>query len=206
MTKEKVYSNIDIGFLTPIFRFKFVIIFTNWLFQGLLYADKTEKAFKLFSDLALTILFFSLIPDPDIFDKLIVSFLISHTINWIFNGQIFALFKNFGIIYTEPHKLIQYANEIKDRAASNNSIDCVVVYGSLVRDEIKSTSDLDVRIIRKKGLVFGILACVFAAKERSRALFNCFPLDIYVLDSRQKLSKMREDESPLVLLGSLKKG
>lgn len=197
---KKIYANINLGPLTPIFRFKIVIILTNWLFQGILYADKTEKVFKILLDLILaTILSFFIIPFSNIYLGLLTSLIISHTILFILNGQLFALAKNFDIVYNDPQRIIDYANGIKKRASKEKSINCLVVYGSLVRGEIKPTSDLDVRVIRKSGVLNGFRACIFGLKERSRALFSQFPLDMYVIDSPKHLLKMRQDETPNIL-------
>jgi hypothetical protein len=199
---KKVYANINLGSFTPIFRFKIVVIFTNWLFQGILYADKTEKIFKLFFDWALTVIIYKLVFGSHNHIHILIAFLISHTFSWIFNGQLFALAKNFGIVHNDPEEIINYAYGIKNRASREKSINIVVVYGSIVRKEIKDTSDLDLRIIRKKGLLNGFRACIFGFKERSRALFYRFPLDMYVVDSSKHLLKMRYDEKPLILYDS----
>lgn len=197
---KKVYANINLGPFTPIFRFKVVIILTNWLFQGILYADKTEKVFKILLDFILTtVLCFFLIPFSNAYLGLIISLIISHTLLFILNGQLFALAKNFGIVYNEPERIIEYAHEIKNRASKSKSIDCVAVYGSLVRGEIKSTSDLDMRIIRKPGIFYGLNACIFGLKERFRALVSRFPLDLYIIDSPKHLLKMSSNEVPEIL-------
>ena len=198
MTQGKTYAHID-GPLTPLFRFKTVIILTNWLFQGLLYADKTERLFKMCLDLGVTAIIFMILPNFNTIPRLLIAFFGSHTLNWIFNGQLFALAKNFGIVNNDPQKIIDYANGIKMRASREKSIDCVLLYGSLVRGEIKSTSDLDLRVIRKSGFINGIRACIFGLMERNRALFNKFPLDMYVIDSSRHLMKMRLDEAPITL-------
>jgi predicted nucleotidyltransferase len=199
MTK-KIYANINLGPLTPIFRFKVVIILTNWLFQGILYADKTEKAFKILLDGVLaTVLCFFLIPSSNAYSGLIISLIVSHTVLFIFNGQLFALAKNFNIVYNEPQRIIDYAYGLKERTSKERSINCLVVYGSLVRGEIKPTSDLDVRVIRKSGIINGFRACIFGLKERSRALLHRFPLDMYVIDDPNHLLKMRQDEIPKIL-------
>lgn len=198
-TKGKTYANIDIGSLNPIFRFKIVALTLNWVFQGLLYADKTEKAFKIALDLALTSLVFISITDFSFIVRLLVAFLISHTFFWVFNGQLFALLKNFNLVHNTPQRIIDYAGEIKCRASKEASINCVAIYGSISRGEISSTSDLDMRIIRKPGMLNGMRACFFGFAERSRALLNMFPLDLYIIDSKEHLFRLRNDELPLIL-------
>lgn len=192
------YKILNFKYLPTSIR-KLSLIFMNWTFQGILYADKTEKAFRVTVDIILTMFFASLIPISNNYIDLFVSFLISHSLNWIFNGQLFVLAKNVTKISNNPQKIISYANKLKERSAKEKSINCMLLYGSLVRGEINPTSDLDVRIIRKPGILNGLRACIFGFKERSRALFHQFPLDMYVVDSPKHLLKMRSDEEPLVL-------
>lgn len=200
MKEGKTYANIDVGFLTPIFIFKTVIIFTNWMFQGLLYSDKTEKIFKILSDFSIAAFLFAFITfSSNIYLNLLISLLASHTLFFIFNGQLFALSKNFDIVYNEPVRIINYANGLKKKASKEKSINCIVVYGSFVRGEINPTSELYIRIMKKSGILNGVRACIFGLKERSRALFSQFPLDMYVIDSPSHLLKMRKDENPKIL-------
>lgn len=199
---KKVYANINFGLFTPVFKFKFIVVLTNWLFQGILYTDKTETIFKICLDIILTFIIYEFIIGSNSYISLLIAFLISHTFYWIFNGQIFALAKNFGVIHNDPEIIINYAYKIKDRASKEKCITSVLIYGSLVRGEIKNTSDLDLRIIRKKGLLNGLRACIFGFKERIRAFFCQFPLDMYIIDNSQHLLKMRPDEKPVILYNS----
>lgn len=199
MARNKIYANIDIGMLTPLFRFRLVAILLNWVFQGLLYADNTERAFKICLDFVLAVIAFMYLPNLKINIHLIDAFLISHTFCWLFNGQLFALLKNFNMVYNSPQRIIDYADGIKRRASKEKSINCVAVYGSLTRGEMSPQSDLDIRIIRMPGIINGIRACLFGFSERSRALINRFPLDLYVIDNKSHLLKMRKDETPIIL-------
>ncbi|MEK7324059.1 MAG: hypothetical protein AAB217_02235, partial [Chloroflexota bacterium] len=64
-------------------------------------------------------------------------------------------------------------------------------------------SDLDVRLVRHPGAINALRACLLVLRERARATFRRFPLDIYVLDSGAGLSKLRPDEPPRVLINRL---
>lgn len=206
MAGKKVYANINAGPLTPLFQSRLIVVITNWVFQGLLYSDSTEKIFKISLDIVLTIvltLVMTLLFSPGyLLLYILVSLVLAHTINWVFNGQIFALLKNFNMVYNEEQRIIDYANGIKTRASREKGIEKILVYGSLVRGEIKCTSDLDLRIIRGPGIVNGFNTCVFVMLERFRAFLYRFPLDVYLLDSPKHLSKMRKDEIPYILYGS----
>lgn len=204
MSSKKGYVDTSIPLINALLKFKIFIILTNWTFQGMLYADKTERSFRLLLDAIMIIILYSLFVNiiEETYINLIFSFILSHTINWVFNGQLFVLGRYIGIKPNKQDEFYEYSTKIKNRVQREKSIDCVLVYGSLVRREIKSTSDLDMRIIRKSGFVNGIRACFFGMMERSRALFNKFPLDLYVIDSTKHLMKMRFDEMPEVIYDS----
>lgn len=202
---SKSYVKTSIPLINELFKFKFFIVMSNWIFQGMLYADKTERAFRLFLDLLLTLilyLFFINLP-LDIPAGFAFSFFAAHTANWIFNGQLFVLGRYLGIKPKKNNEFCKYMNELKNRAEREKSIQLVAVYGSMSRKELNENSDLDVRIIRKEGIFNGLRACLFGLSERTRALFNKFPLDLYIIDSKDHLSKIRKDEIDIILFNSL---
>ena len=188
---------LDTNYL-PKFVSILVIILINWTFQSLLYMDKTEKIFKLMLDLILFIIFFIILKQLMImYIAIIISLIIAHTINWMINGHIFALLKTFGIVRTKPEIFIRYLNNLKEKSSNEESILLTATFGSISREELKETSDLDIRIVRKKGYINGFKSCIFTMIERSWAFFNKFPIDIYVLDEPKKLEELKE--SPIIL-------
>lgn len=195
MRISKIHHNVSKGSY-PLYIKVPILILSNWLFQGILYMDKTEKVFKLAIDALFTVVLvlFGV--------NIATSIIISHTLNWIFNGQIFVVFKNLKLIKTPKGKFDAYMERLKRKVKNEPSILWAGVYGSLVRGEFKETSDLDVRLIRKPGFTNGVRACIFVMKERSWATFNRFPLDIYVGDSLEFLGKMSDNEIPIILGGN----
>ena len=191
---NKLYKRIlDINKL-PRFLSILIIIGINWIFQSLLYMDKTEKIFKLLLDLILIIILFLILNHfLVVYLSLILSILIAHTINWILNGHIFALFKTFGKVKTKPEQFKKYINDLKEKSSNENSVFLVATFGSFSINNIKETSDIDIRIVRKKGFLNGLKSCIFTMEERSIAFFNKFPLDIYLLDGADELYKLKED-------------
>jgi len=190
---QKFHISIEKGNLPFIIKFPIIFI-SAWTFQGMLQMDKTEKLFKIF----LEIIFF--IPLLIIFNRfpffllnILISILIAHSLNFIFNGQIFAMLKNFHIIYTDNDIFMRYIENLKKRLNKNNSIVFVAVYGSFTRGHHKVTSDLDVRMIRKNGFFNALNSCFFVLFERSKAFLNRFPLDIYLYDNFKKLSTLKEE-------------
>lgn len=180
---------------------KYILIIGNWVLQGLWYSDKTERAFKILIDLILTLLFFFvLISYINTIMSIIIAFIIAHTLNWLFNHHFWALVQEvLKVGKNSPKEIIYYAKGIKDRASNKGSILCAAVYGSLCRGELSESSDLDVRIVRKPGIINGVHACLFGFLENIRAFLYKFPLDMHVVDSTKHLSKLRDDEVPVVL-------
>lgn len=189
---------------------RFLIIVINWFFQGVLYMDKTEQLFKLSFSLVLSIFLFiffldSYSPTFSIF----FSLFLAHTLNWVFNGQIFVLLKNLGVTTTSPDHFNNYLCSLKDRCSKERSIVAAAAFGSLSREELKLSSDLDVRLIRSPGAINGLRACLFLLFEHSRAFFNRFPLDIYILDHIDTLDIHIKNEKPIIIydpLSFFKKG
>ena len=201
MSSKKGYVNTSIPFINSLFKFKIFIILSNWTFQGMLYADKTERLFRLLLDGLMTLVLYVILINfiSSGYAALIFAFLIAHTFNWIFNGQLFVLGRYIGIYPNKHEDFEEYLKGLKYRAERAKSIQSVIVYGSMSREELKESSDLDVRIIRKKGFINGLKSCLFGLYERKWALFNKFPLDIYVIDNVKHLCKMRADEIPIIL-------
>jgi len=178
-----------------------MIIGINWTFQSIFHMEKTEKIFKLGLTLFLSLTScFLLRPFLSIYARLFLSFAIAHTINWAINGHVFALLRTFNIIKDEQERFTEYLDDLRKRVVKEKSILVAAAFGSLSRGELKETSDLDVRIIRKKGLINGFRGCLFVLLERTRAFFSKFPLDIYLLDDVNQIKKqIRPDEPPSII-------
>lgn len=178
-----------------------VIIGINWFFQSILYMDRTEKGFKLLLEVLFILATFLVVhPFIAFWPAIVIALLGGHSLNWLFNGHLFGLLKTFKYGEIDSLKLDSYLAGFKERLSKEKSISQALCFGSLARGEMNDHSDLDVRVIRKKGFVNGIRSCNFVFLERCRALFLGFPLDIYVLDDSSGLSDLRGDEVPIRLL------
>ncbi|MGI6078573.1 MAG: glycosyltransferase [Fastidiosipilaceae bacterium] len=162
--------------------------------------DKTEKAFKIFTDICLVFSIYLIVNYSYPWTISIpAAVFFGHTINWIINGQICVVFKNLKLIKNDHVAFREYINGIQLRIKEEPSIQSAAAFGSLSRKSLKETSDLDVRIIRKPGVLNGIRACIFVLLERSRGVCSIFPIDIFVLDSPEQLNKLNNDEIPIIL-------
>ncbi|MCC7551074.1 MAG: hypothetical protein KO316_06220 [Methanobacterium sp.] len=182
----------------PFFIRVILLTVSSWLFQGLLYMDKTERIFKISLDIMIFTIFYIYISSYlNPVQSLLISIISAHTINWVFNGQIFVLVKNLGFARNEYQDFNKYLEKFYQRAKKEDCILLVATIGSIAREELKETSDLDIRVIREQGFSSGIKTCVFILKERSRAFLARFPLDIYLLDTDVELSKL--GENPVII-------
>jgi len=190
------YAKLKSPFMRLLFKSPVIAIVSHWIFQSMLYADNTERFFKIGLDVILTIiftLFYSSFMSLTL--SVIAAFISGHTLNFLFNGQLWGLLKSYQLVNISSIKFHSYLARLADRTRQCRAIKKTLVYGSLTRGEMHEYSDLDLRILRKPGLANGIHACWFLLIERSRALIARFPLDAYVLDNAKKLSVMKNDET-----------
>jgi hypothetical protein len=150
MKSERKYHPISgYKFPSPFHDSKIFSIGVHWVFQNMINTDSTELIFKLTFYLLLTILFAILFTNW-VHDLLAIAagFFMAHSINFLFNGQIFVVLKFFGDVRHEPSEIEAYIKGIQTRLQREPSIRWAAIYGSLARGELKPTSDLDVRFIR----------------------------------------------------------
>lgn len=174
-----------------------ILTLSSWFFQGILIMDTTERYFKIFLDFVLFLLLLIILSSMKYPLCILIAFIIAHSLNWIFNGQIFVLLKNLRLIKTDKKIFVEYLEKFKKRVKKEDSILIAASLGSISRGELKETSDIDIRIVRKNGVVNGIRACVFVLSERTRSFLNGFPLDIYVLDDIKELFEFAEE--PIII-------
>jgi L-malate glycosyltransferase len=182
-------------------KFPVLALISHWVFQGFFNMGTTERLYKIcvelliFFPIVLILAFFS---TNSIF--FLIGFLIAHSLNFLFNGQLWVALRFFRINKIPASRFNDYVEAFTERARTQKAIIAVIGLGSHVRGEWNEFSDLDVRLLRKPGFLNGLLVCSFLAVERSRALIANFPLDAYVVDNVQTLSKIRSDEQVYDLL------
>jgi thymidylate kinase/predicted nucleotidyltransferase len=193
--KNSVYAKVDSPWMQRIVRQKSGALFVHWLFQGLFYMDPTERRVKLGLNLILTLLFGSLfktrLPSLPAFGLGLIT---AHTLNFLFNGQIFGVLKHFGGVRHTWEEFNSEVERMRSVIAKEPDIVYAAAYGSLARSQWSPTSDLDLRLVRAPGLRSAIRTSWFAIRERARANFKRFPLDLYVLDSYDSLMRMSEKD------------
>ncbi|MBI3242591.1 MAG: hypothetical protein HYZ49_09900 [Chloroflexi bacterium] len=203
--KRKSYAVSRSPWLQPLLSNPVVALSVHWVFQGMTYMDRTERLFKLGIDLLLAVALFPIMLGwsgrwPW---ACVLAVGLAHTFNFLLNGQPWVVLKHFGRVRHSREEFEDYIAALTARAQAELSIAYLAVYGSPARGKWTPASDLDVRLVRQPGVMNALRACLLVLRERTRATFRRFPLDIYVLDSRAGLSKLRPDEPPRVLINRL---
>jgi hypothetical protein len=172
-----------------------IILLINWIFQSIFYYDKSEKILRISSEFSLFLLMaFWLNMKIDLFFSTIISLIIVHSFQWTFNGHIFALLKTFGYTTTDYSVFEKYVQELKERGVKNKSISSIFVIGSMSRAELSLTSDIDIRVVRRPGLLTSLKSFWFIFLERVNAFVSFFPLDIYLYDREENIIISNKDE------------
>lgn len=185
---------------------KWINIPRNWAHQALSYMDAGELIFRAVVQLAETVLAWfvldALMPQVATYVAVLVAFLIVHTWNWVTNGLFWSV-----IIFTFPDlrnpgavKTVDYLNEMRTRLAASRCMSGIAIYGSVTRHKWHDRSDIDVRLLRRKGLGNLVCAAIKTMYERWLALLARQPMDLYMADDIDFLNKMRSDEVPVLLL------
>ena len=172
-----------------------IVIVKYWLLQGILHMNSVERLHRW----TLEFLFFmGVYPISKAFSSypadLIISMLSAHTLNFIFNGHVFAMCLHdlfwFGF-YKDEHKFFRYVDKIKERLElkSPRYLTGVVFFGSLSRGIFRETSDLDIRYVAEDGFWNAFRCAHLVFIERLHALLKGFPIDVYMYRSGAEILK-----------------
>jgi len=157
-----------------------------------------ERVFKLFITLILSALLIVLGLNW------ITAFLAAHTLNFLINGQLPVLMRyvvsDVGLTRQKVKIALQ---KISSTASRWGAVD-VLVFGSFSRFQMRSSSDLDLRLYHGPGLLNSIMAYCYATYIRIWANLKFVPIDLYCFTDPSFLDRMREDEVPALLLQSEK--
>lgn len=174
-------------------RYGWMIFISAWILQGMRIMNWREVVIKLGLDIFITFLLW--------FCGLhwIISLLIAHTVNFTFNGQLFAMFTHMGATGVPASRFLNYTIKISESCHQKTFLRAAIAYGSLSRGCYKSTSDIDLRLIPQPGAINWWKTALWALSLRAKAFVFRYPLDMYVYDPEVVVKKMRTDELPIIL-------
>lgn len=178
-----------------------ILVASNFLFQGTLYMDRTERFINISLTFGIGIIIQQLIQ----FDRYswVKSLSMAHLLNFFLNGHpwAFAIHQiHPKLINTSQEDFDYWMNRLETVGNNSNSIAGIGVYGSHVREGLDTGSDLDVRVISYPGRREKVISSLLICRERVRAALTCFPIDIYVFDGPNSLGQLRDDEQPKILV------
>lgn len=178
----------------------------GWAHQGFFYLDRTQRIGWVVFEIVPTVVWAGLIGGIGGIPRSSVwlwcgSLLITHTLNWVLNGNWWA-----GLLFTFPglrnrgdRATCEYLNRMAARLKGDRSISGVMIFGSAARGQWHDRSDLDIRLLRHRGLSHAVAGVLVLSRERCIAWWARQPLDIYLADGIPHLRRMRKDESPIFL-------
>ena len=178
----------------------------GWVLQIIHSTDKTERLVRIVTEIILILAIWYSVRDVSAFGGLFLNllwvFLIIHTISWFFIGNFWVyMLDSFKWVHNPGiTRVLSYIGFVRRVIMSSGSCDAILVYGSMSRGAFHGRSDLDLRIIRKKGIFNGVLAVFAGIIVRIPAAFQRNPVDLQVVDSLEFLdTQMRSDEHPIIV-------
>jgi len=161
--------------------------------------------------------------------QIFVAIIISHTLNFFLISNFWGLLGDYKCIKEETimrrktfinwfnkkiklNKYIIYSGvygskslsrstctEVRNNSASFDMIENLVDTSLLGK---YSSSDFDVRVVRKKGARSYISLFIFDVGVSIKAIMHFFPLDMYIGDSMKFLDKLNKNEQPIIIKSS----
>lgn len=186
-----------------------LVLLRYWLVQGMMCMNWVEILHRIVLELlaiALIGWLFGLLGGETW--AWVAAFLTGHTMSAIFNGHPFAvLVHDAGVrsvcYYQNRNRFIGYVHSMQARLDEKTPdyLAGALIFGSIVRGVIRSTSDLDARYIAMPGVWNAIKTAHLVFLERIRATLKGFPMDIYMFrDAREAVAKMNVSREPPVAL------
>jgi hypothetical protein len=180
----------------------FTAIVKNWIFQGILDLSVNEKIYKILFDVFFLVVALLMGVSGG---WLILVFISVHTLNWITNDHFVDNLFHLEICKMTPEKMERSISFLRAFVGEFECIEYAGIYGRIARgEEVRSGTDIDIRFIRKRGLLNAIKACIVGHYLRCIALFRLMPIDLNIWDNVSDLNRMRKDEIPLILKGARK--
>lgn len=191
--KKHLSPKIESTWLGELLKYGYMIFVSAWILQGMRIMSNKERIVKILLDLLLMVLFIACGV------HWIVSFVIAHTLNFMFNGQFHAMFTHMGATGSSAQYFLQRTIWFRNKISNHSFIDAAIAYGSLSRGCYKKTSDIDLRLIPASGMWNEWKCVIYALWLRAMAFCLRYPLDMYVYSPEVVVKRMRTDELPIML-------
>ncbi|RPD98004.1 hypothetical protein EGM88_07525 [Aureibaculum marinum] len=183
---------------------RWLLLFTNWVYQGIPQADFSEKIYKISFTVIVALLIILSVNFSWL--NLFLAIIIGHTVNWLLNCNISViLIHRMKYLKTNKEALFNHLFSIKKNLEEKKWFDFSVSSGGIIRGSMNKYSDIDVNVVRKSGFLNALKAICFAVFERKRADFKGIPLDVIISDSPKDCQEKTDFTDTIVVLVDKKK-
>lgn len=178
----------------------------GWVTQILHSTDRSERWIRVTTEVILTAGLTLVLARLRVVDgpatAIAVSFVLVHTASWLLIGNFWVyMLDSFDWVRNPGIRgVLDYVDFCRRVFLKSDSCDAILIYGSMCRGRFHGRSDLDLRILRHKGLRNALKAVYAAMYVKTVAFFKLVPVDLQVVDSMTFLHRqMRDDELPIVV-------
>lgn len=178
----------------------------GWVLQILHSTDRAERWIRIGTEaLLIGCLWFMLgsigfLQDGSV--RLWWVFVVVHSASWFFIGNFWVYMLDSFLWVNNPgiEGVLKYVDFVRRKFVNSELSDAILIYGSMCRGVFHGRSDLDLRIIRKPGVLAGLRAVFMGFAVRVPAAIKKIPVDLQVVDSFEFLKEqMRPDERPIIV-------
>lgn len=183
------------------------LLFSTWVFQGMLRADVTEKWYKVsFSVLASLLSALVLSIWLTLGWAIVLGIILGHTLNWFINNNISVLLVHLLLVrQISKQAIFTYLDYLQEQLAGKEWVLYAVVLGSISRGDLKPSSDIDVSIVRKPGFANACKAIWFSVWQKSVSDRRGIPMELYISDKiSNSINRYKDENKPVVLAGETK--
>lgn len=181
-----------------------ILIVSNWFFQSIINADRTEKIYKISFTVIFWLIFYLILSNLLSYSTIIIvcfSFFLAHSLNWIINGNFYNLIIHRLLLDQISKKdLFNYLVDLEKKLKDQNWILYAASFGSICNGNLKDSSDVDISIVRKPGIKNAISSIIFSIKEKKYADFKKIPLELYISDTPENsIKRFGGEKNPVVV-------
>mgnify|MGYP001099176109 CR=1 FL=1 len=175
------------------------ILLTNWLFQGVRGMDAKELSFRILLLAGSTTgiaLFIHAQAGTAPSTALALGLLISHTLNFLVNGQFWVCLRYCPAYRREPRSLTRSVSALVSDVQRQSWLSEAVIIGSLARQATLpgARADIDLRLVFPPGIGNWLRTNLLLLRLRAKAFVAGLPLDLYAYEHPATLRRFDQAE------------
>jgi len=176
----------------------------GWALQAIHSTVRTERFFRIVLEVVILIVTGLVLWATDYLTipSSLITLVVTHTIFWFITGNFWVYMLDSFLWIENPgiKTILSFVEFTKKQLTRTNSVEAILIYGSMCRGQFHQRSDLDLRVVRRRDAMTGLIALPIGLLMRAYSFFLVLPVDLQVVDGAEFLEKqMREDERPIVV-------